>query len=255
METLTKKYQLKNVGEVHQIKESLGGYTATVIDGGSKRHYCTIQIEDWISEVAYNNLKNGVIKYPYHKTVFNIGYRGEGNAIIKSKGRHSIEYRLWKDMMERCYSEKSFIENPTYIDVTVCAEWHNFNTFAKWFDEKASCYKEGYHLDKDLLSENTKVYSPSTCIFIPQALNNFLTNTKVTNTSGYIGVSWHKRRNKWHSEISHPKTGKRTSLGYFMDIKEASKAYQKKRAVYARWWRYVAKKMYNLPENVIKNIK
>jgi hypothetical protein len=43
------------------------------------------------------------------------------------------------------------------------------------------------------------------------------------NTSGYKGVSWHKRAGKWHARICV--NGKRISLGYYVDPKEAARAY------------------------------
>jgi hypothetical protein len=43
------------------------------------------------------------------------------------------------------------------------------------------------------------------------------------NTSGYKGVSWHKRRSKWTAKIGV--SGKRLNLGYFDDPAEAARAY------------------------------
>jgi hypothetical protein len=43
------------------------------------------------------------------------------------------------------------------------------------------------------------------------------------NTSGYKGVSWSKKRKKWHAQIT--KAGKPTSLGYFSNPKDAHDAY------------------------------
>ncbi len=46
------------------------------------------------------------------------------------------------------------------------------------------------------------------------------------NASGYKGVCWHKRINKWQSYIRFQ--SKRIFLGYFADKVEAAKAYDKK---------------------------
>lgn len=45
------------------------------------------------------------------------------------------------------------------------------------------------------------------------------------NTSGYKGVSWNKRCKKWQVRIYVE--GKETHLGYFKDIVEAAKVYDK----------------------------
>jgi len=233
-------------------KESLGGYELTIIDGGSKNSYCTIQINEWISEVTYDSVKKGQIKYPYHPSIYSKGYIGEGEAVIWANGKNTKVYDVWHDMIKRVYDPKVHIKQPAYKGVKLCEEWHNFNTFALWFKDN---YIDGYALDKDLLSGGSKIYSPDTCVFIPVALNSFLANIKSTNTSGHTGVCWHKRRNKWNSNIRNLKINKIISLGYFSNIEEASKAYQKKRAVYVRYWKYVAKRVYNLPQNAIDNIK
>lgn len=45
-----------------------------------------------------------------------------------------------------------------------------------------------------------------------------------TNTSGYKGVSWHKRIQKWSASIQSK--GKLEHLGYFDDVEEAYEAYK-----------------------------
>jgi hypothetical protein len=44
------------------------------------------------------------------------------------------------------------------------------------------------------------------------------------NTSGYPGVSWHKRRQKWRADINI--NGKQKHLGLFENIDDAAEAYQ-----------------------------
>jgi hypothetical protein len=49
---------------------------------------------------------------------------------------------------------------------------------------------------------------------------------RIDNTSGYRGVSWHKPLQKWRAHMKH---GDITyNLGYFDDIIEAAKAYDRK---------------------------
>ena len=43
------------------------------------------------------------------------------------------------------------------------------------------------------------------------------------NTSGFIGVDWHRQRGKWRAEIAV--AGRRKSLGYFPTPEEAHAAY------------------------------
>jgi hypothetical protein len=44
------------------------------------------------------------------------------------------------------------------------------------------------------------------------------------NTSGFIGVCWHKQREKWAAALKAP-DGKKKSLGLYVDILDAAKAY------------------------------
>jgi len=224
---MVKEYQSKNIGEVHTTNDELGSYELTVIDGGTKVNYCTVQIEDWISEVTYSNIKKGKIKYPYHPSVHDKGYIGVGVYNLKT---HKTLYAAWRSMIERAYSPKFHERCPTYKDVTVCNSWLNFQTFAEWME--TSNYQKGFQLDKDLLLKGNKVYSPETCIFIPKSLNLFLTNAKLNNTSGYTGVSWDKTRNKWKAEIRI--NGKNKYLGLFTTVEEASAAYITARVVEAK---------------------
>ena len=76
-------------------------------------------------------------------------------------------------MLRRCYDEKLKEKYPTYFNkCTVCDEWHNFQNFAKWYNE--NIYQVGterMHIDKDIRCNNNKIYSPETCLIVPQRIN------------------------------------------------------------------------------------
>ena len=241
---MEKKYNRNHINETHITKNTLGGYTLTVIDASSKPGYCKIKINKWEKEVVYTHVKNGVIKYPFHRSVFGIGYFGEGLYTSGTKC-----YKTWQGMLERCYDKKCQAKHPTYKGTKVYEEWHNFQNFAKWF-YKESNYQEGWALDKDLLSTNNKIYSPNTCVFIPQALNNFLTNKQNTNTSGYLGVSKVKNTTKFKAQIK--KNGKVYALGVFKSKIIAHIVYLKARSDYALEWQHNMQGV--LPQKVIQNI-
>lgn len=50
------------------------------------------------------------------------------------------------------------------------------------------------------------------------------TGKRADNTSGYKGVTWDKREQKWRARIG--KEGKRKHLGYFDTAEEAHEAYK-----------------------------
>lgn len=72
-------------------------------------------------------------------------------------------YQTWKDMIKRCYSTKCQEKFPTYKGCSVSADWHTFSNFKAWMEKQNW---EGKQLDKDILIEGNKVYSPETCVFV-----------------------------------------------------------------------------------------
>ena len=54
-------------------------------------------------------------------------------------------------------------------------------------------------LDKDILVHGNKIYSPSTCIFVPQRINTLFVKKDMNRGDLPIGVHWDKSRNKYKS--------------------------------------------------------
>lgn len=108
------------------------------------------------------------------RRLFDIGYIG--NTTTMSKGgrdKHKKSYRCWSHMLERCYSEKYHKMRPSYVDCEVCEEWLCYETFEKWYDNNYYELPSGerVELDKDILVRGNKIYSPQTCVFLPQTIN------------------------------------------------------------------------------------
>ena len=115
-------------------------------------------------------IKKGAIKNPYYPSVCSVGYMGVGDFVSKKDGRLTKEYSTWKAIIRRCYAKESRLTNRSYKDVRVCDEWHNFQNFAEWYSSK---HGDGdFSIDKDLLSPNSKVYSPENCVLIPREINS-----------------------------------------------------------------------------------
>ena len=89
----------------------------------------------------------------------------------------------------------------------------------KWFDEN---YIEGYELDKDILVEGNRIYSPETCCFVPKEINRLFENKSKRlyyNKQLPIGIRFDKYRGKYLAEITI--NGKRKYVGRFNTINEA----------------------------------
>lgn len=91
--------------------------------------------------------------------------------------------------MRRCYDDKYHKKQWFYKGCKVCDEWLNFQNFAKWYEENYyEVEEQRMHLDKDILYKGNKLYSPDTCVFVPQEINEIFTTRKNDRGNYYIGV-------------------------------------------------------------------
>ena len=75
---------------------------------------------------TYPNFKNGCIKNPYDKSVFGIGYVGDGKYQTRVNGVNTIYYNTWHDMLRRCYNEGTKDKFSAYYGICkVCNQWLN----------------------------------------------------------------------------------------------------------------------------------
>lgn len=157
------------------------GYEIKVIDYKNK-DTVIIEIQDenkYKTVTTIQNIRKGQIKNPYKRTVYDVGYYGEGNYTARINSVKTIHYIKWFSMFNRCYNPKFHERQPKYQDCMVDERFHNFQDFAKWMDENWYEYDGMLELDKDLLLENNRIYSPDTCCFIPKEINIALnTNRK-----------------------------------------------------------------------------
>lgn len=123
--------------------------------------------------IHYGNFQSGKVKNPYEKTICNVGYVGDGKyKTTEPSGKLTRIYVTWHDLIIRCYDKDKRHLHPSYDDCTVCTEWHNFQNFAKWYEKNYYDIGKGrMHLDKDILVKGNRIYSPDTCVFIPQRIN------------------------------------------------------------------------------------
>lgn len=110
-------------------------------------------------------------------------------------------YRKWDNMLTRSYCPKYKESNPTYKDCTVCNEWLLFSDFRKWMIGQDW---EGNHLDKDILFEGNKIYSPDTCIFVTGKVNGFIKDCGGSRGKYLIGSHLPKNRSRFISYCKNP---------------------------------------------------
>ena len=185
---------------------------------------------DWTFKNAkYQKFKNGNIKCPYERRYFGIGYLGEGKYKVTEHGKLTRVYSTWYSMIERCYDEKYHEIRPTYINCEVDKDWLNFQKYGKWFsDNYYEIDNETMCLDKDILVKHNKIYSPETCIFVPQTINLLFTKRQNARGKSVIGTTLKDGRYLTRCSLINPETSesKQEYLGRYDTQEEAFKVYK-----------------------------
>ena len=185
---------------------------------------------DWIAKsTRYDAFKKGEIKCPYEPRVYGVGYVGEGKYKTKENGKHTRVYRTWYDMLRRCYDEKNLKRNPTYVNCKVSESFHNFQNFGKWYENNFyQVDDEKMCLDKDILIKHNKIYSPETCIFVPEKINILFVKCDNKRGNSIIGTSPFKGKYRTQCRLINPETGesKNEYLGRYDTQEEAFKVYK-----------------------------
>jgi len=168
----------------------------------------------------------------------------ESNDDIKKIG-----YRVWGDMISRCYSDEYKRKHKnSYQFVTVCEEWFNFQNFYIWFKDN---YINGYQLDKDLLCpiNSEKIYSPNTCLFLPKKLNVFLAFVKLNQ-----GIDFRKDIKKFRVRLNSFETNRGIRVCYFDNREDAETHYKINKNVQIDKAKDYMRKL-NYDESVINKLK
>lgn len=153
-----------------------------------------------VKNTTYSCFKEGRIKNVFYPDVYGVGFIG--NETCLNDGCITKSYYTWKNMLERCYCESSLKNNPTYKECKVIKEWHNYSNFKKWYDKHYyEVENQVTHLDKDILHKGNKLYSPNTCIFTPQRINNLFPKSDKSRGDYPVGVN--KVNNKYIAECSY----------------------------------------------------
>lgn len=187
---------------------------------------------DWTAKNRqYVDFKKGRIKCPYEKSVYKVGYIGEGKYEVSKNSKHTKCYQTWYGMLRRCYNSKHQEEHHTYVNCKVLEDWHNFQNFGFWNDENYyEINGERMELDKDILIKGNKIYSPETCVYVPQTINKLFTKSDKARGKSLIGVTPTNSKYIIQCRLINPKTGK-SKQEYLGRYETQEKAYE----VYKRY--------------------
>ena len=230
----------EKLSEIGKNKESLGGYDMKIVEF-NKYKDIIVEFQDKHKSKVHTNYQaflKGEVKNPYHPSVCGVGYLGQGKYKVSENGKHTKAYKYWKNMLNRCYNPYELNKEPTYINCYVCEEWYNFQNFAKWYEENYyEIEGEKMCLDKDILVKNNKIYSPETCMFVPERINSLFIKQSRKRGKYPIGVCWRKDINKFqvkYSILDKNNEKKRIHLGYYDTSKEAFLVYKKYKESYIK---------------------
>lgn len=148
-------------------------------------------------------------------------------SVNKKNGKRSQKviwkcpyYARWKEIIIRCYSPRHLKKRPTYKDCIVCDEWLIFSNFKAWMETQDW---EGKFLDKDILVQGNREYSPKTCVFVSNVVNCFINESPNRKSETLIGVTL--KAGKYIAQCRNPFTRENEYLGRYLTEFEAHQAW------------------------------
>ena len=162
-----------------------------------------------------SNIRKGNVKDRLSPSVYDVGIVGA--APTKQNGKTLLEYKIWKGVMQRCYSQSHKKLNPSYLNCIASENFKNFTFFSEWATKQIG-FDSKFDIDKDILGCGS-VYSEDVCVFVPREVN--LVFTKRVKMAK--GVCFDERLGKFAAQICDGGGNRR--LGLFYNETEAKLAY------------------------------
>lgn len=208
-------YPTRTYGGIEVVDKRTRQYLIRFINTGFKR---------WVKD---SSMYNGNLRDPYHPTVAGIGYIGDGQYSAQDRQIDKPCFDRWYHMINRCYNP----EEPSYkfyggVGVTVCDEWHCFQNFAEWYNKNSV---DGYDLDKDLLSKDSRVYGPNTCCFIPREINRLIVSDRKRKSNKHLPIGVIVGSNGYKAKVKNHFTGKEEYYGPFESYEEPAEIYKRRK--------------------------
>ena len=217
---------LQNCGEIAFIVEYINALDITI----------QFKTTGELVKTTYNHFVRGEVKSHFTPSVYGVGIIGL-ESTTDENGKILDSYKCWCSMLSRCYSAKVQEKHPTYKGCRVCNKWLYYPNFKKWYDN--NYYKienKTSQLDKDILVKGNKIYSPETCVFVPNFINTLFTKCQNSRGAFPVGVHYYKASKKYMARLSVFKDGKKTRkhLGCFNTANEAFEVYKQAKENYIK---------------------
>ena len=193
----------------------------------------TIEFQDeyrFRKKTQYVNFRTGRVKNPYDTIVFGVGRLGSGKyGSWKDERNGKGTYKAWINMLQRCYVDMNGKYPAYYGIVKVCEEWLNFQNFAEWYESNYyDIPNERLHIDKDIKSSGCKLYSPDTCILIPQSINEVIRDNYRKTIDSDLPVTIRRCNKGYRVKF------RRENLGEYNTVDECLEKYNEKKINYIK---------------------
>jgi hypothetical protein len=184
-EDYPKPILIKNLGMMYATEKS----NKKVRFGIYKCGFCEAEFKTNTYDVNRGNTKSCGC---YHK-----------KKVKESKLTHNLTntkiYNIWSEIKNRTLNSK----HKQYNDyggrgITICEEWLDIHNFYNW--AMSNGYEENRSLSIDRIDNNGN-YEPSNCRWTNSTIQSRNQRIPKNNTSGYKGVSYHKRDNNFKAQI------------------------------------------------------
>jgi hypothetical protein len=143
-------------------------------------------------------------------------------------------YADWVEIIRRAKSELEKLRHPTYENVGISEDFRYFTDFKFWvLNVQPNKDWKNCDLDKDLLSTDFKIYSPSTSAYLSSEVNKLMMNSGATRGQYLLGVYFEEVTGKYRACCQNPFTGKNDKLGRFSTELDAHHAWQAKKHSHA----------------------
>ena len=148
--------------------------------------------------------------------------------------------RVWRGIIRRTGKRDPNMHNyEAYKDCTLDPRWFKLSVFKEWIEQWDDF--ENKEVDKDILIPGNLHYGPDTCLMVRKIVNQWF-KPHILKGDLPRGVCWNSNYKKGKSPKPYRaqtnplqvidgevKVGKRTALGHFLTVEEASDAFQKAR--------------------------
>ena len=185
--------------------------------------------------------KRSEYKVPQNTPIGKSGPRPELRELIYGVGINDVmipyftESRIWRQwcgIIRRTGKRDPNMHNfDSYKDCTLDPRWYKLSVFKEWIEQWDDY--DNKEVDKDILIPGNKHYGPDTCLMVRRVVNAWF---RPNAAKGGLprGVSWNtgwkrgKSPKPYRAQIT-PIGGKRTGLGYYDTIEEASVVFESAR--------------------------